>query len=118
MVDERCSPAPLPLRRQNLLQHLNSPLKKEVMTEKDFAKTQPYLFGENFGQKAKEKLDAVEALRKVVYQPFSKEKQNFQGGYPRKQFRAKGVTALAMENIGGRVEETQVQRNHRQASLD
>ena len=53
------------LRRQNLLQHLNPHLKK-MMTEKDFAKAQPYLFGENFGQKAKEKLDAVEALRKAV----------------------------------------------------
>jgi len=53
------------LRRQNLLQHLNPHLKK-VMTEKDFAKAQPYLFCEDFGQEAKEKLDAAAALRKVV----------------------------------------------------
>ena len=61
------------------------------MDEKDFAKVQPYLFGDDFGQKAKEKLDAADALRKVVYQQPAKGKTNFQGGYPRsKQNRGRG----------------------------
>ena len=70
------------MRRQALLQQFNPHLKK-LMKEKDFARAQPYLFGQDFGQKAKEKLDATEALRKVVYQQRPKGKVNFQGGYPR-----------------------------------
>ena len=72
------------------------------MKEKDFARAQPYLFGQDFGQKAKEKLDAADALRKVVYQQPPKGKANFQGGYPcNKQNGAEGVaatTTTALEN--------------------
>ena len=70
------------MRRQVLLEQFNPHLKK-LMKDKDFAKAQPYLFGQDFGQKAKEKLDAAEALRKVVYKQPPKGKANFQGGYPR-----------------------------------
>ena len=38
------------------------------MNEIDFTGVQPYIFGEDFGIKTKEKLDAAVALRKVVYQ--------------------------------------------------
>ena len=77
------------MRRQVLLQQFNPHLKK-LMKEKDFAKAQPYLFGQDFGQKAKDKLDEADALRKVVYQQPPKRKGNFQGGYPHKQNRGKG----------------------------
>ena len=55
-----------------------------------FTGIQLYLFGENFGLKAKEKVDAAAALRKVVYQQSSKGKSGFQGGYPRKYTRDHG----------------------------
>ena len=37
----------------------------------------PYLFGENFGMKVKEKLDVGAALQKVVYQQAAKGKLSF-----------------------------------------
>ena len=60
------------MRRKDILHHLNPQLKK-LMNEGDFAGTQPFLFGEDFGVKAKEKLDAAAALRKVVYQQPAKQ---------------------------------------------
>ena len=60
------------------------------MNERDFKGVQPYLFGEDFGIKAKEKLDAVAALCKVVYQQPAKGKSGFQTGYPRKFNRGQG----------------------------
>ena len=77
------------MRRKDILHHLNPQLKK-LMSESDFSGVQPYLFGEDFGLKAKEKLDAAAALRKVVYQQPSKGKSGFQGGYPRKYNRSRG----------------------------
>jgi len=57
---------------------------RKVMTE--IIKILPWpFFGKDFSQKAKEKLDDTEALRKVIYQPESIGKQNFQGGYLLKQ---------------------------------
>jgi len=38
------------------------------MKDRDFKDSQPYLFGKDFGQKAKEKLESAAALRKIVYQ--------------------------------------------------
>ena len=77
------------MRRKDILHHLNPQLKK-LMSDSDFTGVQPYLFGEDFGLKAKEKLDAAAALRKVVYQQSSKGKSGFQRGYPRKYNRGRG----------------------------
>ena len=77
------------MRRKDILHHLNPQLKK-LMNEGDFAGTQPFLFGEDFGVKAKEKLDAAAALRKVVYQQPARGKSGFQAGYPRKFNRGQG----------------------------
>ena len=44
------------------------------MNEGDFTGAQPFLFGEDFGVKAKEKLDAAAALQKVIYQQPAKGK--------------------------------------------
>jgi len=74
---------------QALLHHLDPYLKK-MISESDFAKAQPFLFGEDFGLKVKEKLDAAATLKKVVYQQLAKGKSNFQGGYPRKHSRGRG----------------------------
>ena len=71
------------MRRKDILHHLNPQLKR-LMNESDFTGVQPYLFSEDFGIKAKEKLDAAAALRKVVYQQPAKGKAGFQADYPRK----------------------------------
>ena len=54
------------------------------MKESDFAGAQSYLFGEDFGAKAKEKLEAAAVLKKAMYPQSSKAKSDFSGGYPRK----------------------------------
>ena len=69
------------MRRKNILHHLNPQLKK-LMNENDFKGAQPYLFREDFGIKAKEKLEAAAALCKVVYQQPAKGKSGCQAGYP------------------------------------
>ena len=57
------------------------------MSASDFAKAQPFLFWEDFGLKAKEKLDVAAALKKVVYQQPAKGKS---GGYPCKHSWGRG----------------------------
>ena len=84
-------------RRQHLLQHFNPQLKK-LMNDQDFEDAAPYLFGEDFAQKAKSKLESAAALRKAVYQPTSKGKTGFHGGYSRKQHR--GYGGSRQNNLG------------------
>jgi len=55
------------MQRQTLIQHCN-PQSKKLMKDQDFKDSQPYLFGEDFGQTAKEKLESAAALWKIVYQ--------------------------------------------------
>ena len=64
------------LRRKQILQHLNSQLKS-LMKESNFAGTQLYLFGEDFGAKVKKKLEAAAVLKKVMYPQPCKEKLGF-----------------------------------------
>ena len=52
-------------RRQALLLQLN-PKLKQLVSEADFKDAAPYLFGENFGKLAKERLEAAEALKKAT----------------------------------------------------
>ena len=52
-------------RRQALLSQLN-PKLKQLLSGNDFKDSAPFLFGENFGVLAKERLEASEALRKSV----------------------------------------------------
>ena len=55
------------------------------MNDNDFGKAQPFLFGEDFGEKAKARLEAAAALKKVVYQSIKgSSKQGFQGSYPQR----------------------------------
>ena len=70
-------------RRKQILQHLN-PQLKSLMKESNFTGTQPYLFGEDFGAKAKEKLEAAAVLKKAIYPQPSKGKLGYSGGYPHK----------------------------------
>ena len=86
------------MQRKDILHHLNPQLKK-LMNEDDFAGTQPFLFGEDFGVKAKEKLDAAAVLRKVVYQQPARV---FKQATPASSIGAKGVAdgkTLALEDI-------------------
>ena len=72
------------LRRKAIMEHLNPQLQTQ-MKDKDFKRSQPLLFGEDFGEKAKARLKAAAALRKVVNPPGSKEKQSgFQKSHPQK----------------------------------
>ena len=47
------------------MQHLN-PQLQTLMKDVDFKGSQPLLFGEDFGEKAKARLEVAAALRKVV----------------------------------------------------
>jgi len=72
------------LRRKMLMQHFN-PQLKGLMNDSDFGKAQPFLFGENFGEKAKARLEAAAAIKKVAYQSNKgSSKQGFRGSYPRR----------------------------------
>ena len=53
---------------------------------------QPYLFGENFAEQAKSKLEAAAALKKSVY-PSSKGKSVFRRGHPRRNWGRQGGRA-------------------------
>jgi len=70
-------------------QHCNTQLKK-LMKDHDFKDSQPYLFGEDLGQKAKAKLESAAALQKIVYQQTPKWKVIFQRGYPHEHCRGHG----------------------------
>ena len=52
------------------------------MKQSNFTGTQPNLFGENFGAKAKEKLEAATVLKKTIYPQPSQGKLGFSGRYP------------------------------------
>ena len=67
------------------MKHLN-PQLQSLMKDSDFKDAQPsFLFGEEFGGKAKTKLEAAAALKKTVYPPSSKPKQSgFWPSHPRK----------------------------------
>ena len=69
------------LWRKVVLQHLN-PRLQSLMKESYFKGAQPYLFGENFAEKAKAKLEAAAALRKSLYPSSVKGKLGFRGGHP------------------------------------
>ena len=71
------------LRRKTLLQHLN-PQLKYLMKDSDFSKGHPFLFGENFGEMAKAKLEAAAALKKAAYPTSKGSKQGFWEGYPQR----------------------------------
>ena len=66
-------------RRKAILQHLNAQLKSLVKDE-DFATAAPFLFGPNFGEIAKERLEAAALIQKAQPKP-----QNFQKRHPQKQ---------------------------------
>ena len=72
------------LRRKAILQYLN-PQLQALMKDADFKQSQPFLFGEDFGDKAKARLEAAAALKKAVNPPVNKGKQTgFRGGHPRR----------------------------------
>ena len=77
------------LRRKSLLQRLN-PQLQSLMKESDFKEAQPYLFGEDYAEKAKCKLEAAAALRKSVYLSSTKGKSGFRGSHPRKNWGRQG----------------------------
>ena len=67
-------------RRKAILQHLNPQLKSLVKDE-DFTTAAPFLFGPNFGEIAKERLEAAALIQKTQPKP----QQNFQRRHPQKQ---------------------------------
>jgi len=72
------------LRRKAIMQHLN-PQLQTLMKEVDFKGSQPLLFGEDFGEKAKGRMEAAAALRKVVNPSGSKGKQmGFRRSHPQR----------------------------------
>ena len=69
------------MRRKAIMQHLN-PQLQTLMKDVDFKGTQPLLFGEDFGEKAKARMDAAAALQKIVTPAGPKGKQTgFQKGH-------------------------------------
>ena len=61
------------------------------MKQRNFAGTQPYLFGEDFGAKAKEKLEAAAVQRKWSTHNQAKESWDFQEATPASTVGAEGV---------------------------
>ena len=66
-------------RRKTILQHLN-PQLKSLVQDADFTEAPPYLFGSNFGELAKERLEAAALIQKAA----QKAPQNFQRRHPQK----------------------------------
>jgi len=60
-VDRKCLTTPV-LHEKTSPPATVQPHLKELMNDKGFTKVQPYLFGQDFGQSAKETLDATDAL--------------------------------------------------------
>ena len=72
------------MRRKAIMQHLN-PQLQTLMKDVDFKGTQPLLFREDFGEKAKARMEAAATLHKIVTPAGSKGKQTgFQKGHPQK----------------------------------
>ena len=69
------------LRRKAIMQHLN-PQLQTLMKDVDFKGSQLLLFGEDFGEKAKSRMEAAAALRKVVNPTVPKGKSGFQKSHP------------------------------------
>ena len=65
-------------RRHALMMQLN-PKLKQLFSYKDFQDAAPFLFGENFGTLAKNRLEAAEALGKSM--PMANSKKGFQKGH-------------------------------------
>ena len=64
------------------MQHLN-PQLQTLMKDEDFKGSQPLLFGEEFREKAKARIEAVAALKKVVNSLGDKGKhEGFQKSHP------------------------------------
>ena len=74
-------------RRHALMMQLN-PKLKQLFSYKDFRDAVPFLFGENFGTLAKDRLEAAEALRKSM--PMANPKKGFQKGHFQKNSRGGG----------------------------
>ena len=71
-------------RRKAITQHLNSQLQT-LMKDEDFKGSQPLLFGEDFGEKVKARIEAVAALKKVVNPLGDKGKhKGFQKSHPQR----------------------------------
>ena len=72
------------MRRKAIMQHLN-PRLQTLMKDVDFKRTQPLLFGQDFGEKAKTRMEAAAALQKIVTPTGPKGKQvGFQKSHPQK----------------------------------
>ena len=72
------------LRRKAIMKHLN-PQLQTLMKDEDFKGSQPFLFGEDFGDKAKGRMEAAAALRKVINPSGPKGKQTvFQKDHPQR----------------------------------
>ena len=67
-------------RRQVLMLQVN-PKLKQLLPDGDFKDAAPYLFGENFGALAKERLEAAEALKKAIS---SDNRRGFQRSHPQR----------------------------------
>ena len=68
-------------RRQALMLQLN-PKLKQLFPDGDFKDAAPYLFGENFGALAKERLEAADALKKAIAS--DRGQRGFQSSHPQR----------------------------------
>ena len=72
------------LRRTELMKYLN-PQLQSLIKDSDFKGAQPFLFGEDFGEKAKAKLEAAAALKKTIGPPANRSTQSgFRPSHPHK----------------------------------
>ena len=87
---------PPAMRRKAIMQHLNLQLLT-LMKDVDFKGTQPLLFGVDFGEKAKARMEAAAALQKIVTPAGSKEnRQVFRKATLRK---IHGATRVASQEV-------------------
>ena len=87
-------------RRQALMLQLN-PKLKQLFSDADFKDAAPYLFEENFGTLAKERLEAAEALKKATFSDKAHHR-GFQKSYPQKNFGRGGGSQFSGHGGGSR----------------
>ena len=84
-------------RRHALMMQLN-PKLKQLFSYKDFQDAAPFLFGENFGTLAKDRLKAAEALRKSM--PMQTLRRVFRKATSRKTVAGVATSTAALEGVG------------------
>jgi len=96
------------------MQHLN-PQLQTLMKDVDFKGSQLLLFGEDFGEKAKSRMEAAAALRKVVNPTVPKGKSGFWKATLRRLHRTTRVARQNSMALYTKQRKTKVQRPHKES---